>query len=71
MTDYRPQSNIDEPITTIVSNNSNFVKGAEGEAVLISWDDADTMFHEFGHALHGLCSKVKYPSQSGTSVARG
>lgn len=70
MTDYRPQSNIDEPITTIVSNNSNFVKGAEGEAVLISWDDADTMFHEFGHALHGLCSKVKYPSQSGTSVAR-
>ncbi|MEM7559380.1 MAG: M3 family metallopeptidase, partial [Planctomycetota bacterium] len=70
MTDYRPQSNIDEPITTIVSNNSNFVNGAEGEAVLISWDDADTMFHEFGHALHGLCSKVKYPSQSGTSVAR-
>ncbi len=70
MTDYRPQSNMDESITTIVSNNSNFVKGAEGEAVLISWDDADTMFHEFGHALHGLCSKVKYPSQSGTSVAR-
>ncbi|MEM8733417.1 MAG: M3 family metallopeptidase [Planctomycetota bacterium] len=70
MTDYRAQSNIDAPITTIVSNNSNFVKGAEGETVLISWDDADTMFHEFGHALHGLCSKVKYPSQSGTSVAR-
>lgn len=70
MTDYRAQENIDEPITTIVSNNSNFVKGAEGETVLISWDDADTMFHEFGHALHGLCSKVKYPSQSGTSVAR-
>lgn len=70
MTDYRAQSNIDEPITTIVSNNSNFVKGAEGQPVLISWDDADTMFHEFGHALHGLCSKVKYPSQSGTSVAR-
>ncbi|MFN3192185.1 MAG: M3 family metallopeptidase [Aureliella sp.] len=70
MTDYRAQSNINEPITTIVSNNSNFVKGADGETVLISWDDADTMFHEFGHALHGLCSKVKYPSQSGTSVAR-
>lgn len=70
MTDYRAQENIDIPITTIVSNNSNFVKGAEGETVLISWDDADTMFHEFGHALHGLCSKVKYPSQSGTSVAR-
>ena len=70
MTDYRAQENIDEPITTIVSNNSNFLKGAAGEAVLISWDDADTMFHEFGHALHGLCSKVRYPSQSGTSVAR-
>ena len=70
MTDYRAQENIDEPITTIVSNNSNFVKGPAGEAVLISWDDADTMFHEFGHAIHGLCSKVRYPSQSGTSVAR-
>ncbi|MCC7338084.1 MAG: M3 family metallopeptidase [Pirellulaceae bacterium] len=70
MTDYRAQENIDEPITTLVSNNSNFVKGAEGTPALISWDDADTLFHEFGHALHGLCSKVRYPSQSGTSVAR-
>ena len=70
MTDYRAQENIDQPITTIVSNNSNFVQGAEGEVVLISWDDAETLFHEFGHALHGLCSEVTYPSQSGTSVAR-
>lgn len=70
MTDYRAQENMDTPITTIVSNNSNFVKGAPGEVVLISWDDAVTLFHEFGHALHGLCSKVNYPSQSGTSVAR-
>lgn len=70
MTEYRLQQNIDKPITAIVSNNSNFVKGAPGEPVLISWDDADTMFHEFGHALHGLLSKVHYPSQSGTSVAR-
>ncbi len=70
MTDYRAQENIGTPVTTIVSNNSNFVKGAAGEVVLISWDDATTLFHEFGHALHGLCSKVKYPSQSGTSVAR-
>ena len=70
MTDYRSQENITEPITTLVSNNSNFVKGAEGAPVLISWDDADTLFHEFGHALHGLCSNVRYPSQSGTSVAR-
>ena len=70
MTDYRAQENMGEKITPIVSNNSNFVKGKPGEAVLISWDDAITMFHEFGHALHGLCSECEYPSQSGTSVAR-
>ena len=71
MTDYRAQENMDgTAITPIVSNNSNFIKGAEGEVVLISWDDAVTLFHEFGHALHGLLSQVKYPSQSGTSVAR-
>ena len=70
MNDYRPQENIDEAITTLVSNNCNFVKAAPGEPVLISWDDAVTLFHEFGHALHGLASKVKYPSQSGTNVAR-
>lgn len=70
MNAYRNQENFKEPITTIVSNNSNFVKGNPGEPVLISWDDAVTLFHEFGHALHGLNSKVKYPSQSGTSVAR-
>ncbi|MFO1065297.1 MAG: M3 family metallopeptidase [Pirellulales bacterium] len=70
MNAYREQENVTEPITTIVSNNSNFVKGEPGEPVLISWDDAVTLFHEFGHALHGLNSKVKYPSQSGTNVAR-
>ncbi len=70
MTAYRRQENMGEPKTPIVSNNSNFVKGAPGEVVLISWDDATTLFHEFGHALHGLNSKVKYVSQSGTSVAR-
>lgn len=70
MTDYRAQENIDQPISTLVSNNSNFIKGKPGEPVLISWDDAVTLFHEFGHALHGLCSQCRYPSQSGTSVAR-
>ncbi len=70
MNAYRSQDNLDAPVTTIVSNNSNFVKGRPGEPVLISWDDAVTLFHEFGHALHGLLSKVKYPSQSGTNVAR-
>lgn len=69
MTAYREQSKIDKkPLTTIVSNNSNFIKGKPGEPVLISWDDASTMFHEFGHALHGLSSNVTYPSLSGTNV---
>ncbi len=70
MNAYRIQRNIDKPISPIVSNNSNFVKGKPGEPVLISWDDAVTLFHEFGHALHGLCSNCQYPSQAGTSVAR-
>jgi peptidyl-dipeptidase Dcp len=47
------------------SNNSNFIKGAPGEAVLISWDDAETLFHEFGHALHFLSSNVDYPTLNG------
>jgi peptidyl-dipeptidase Dcp len=67
---YRDQQNFDRPVTTIVSNNSNFVKGAAGEPVLVSWNDAETMFHEFGHALHGLSSDVSYPSLAGTSVPR-
>jgi peptidyl-dipeptidase Dcp len=70
MNAYRDQERFDGEITTIVSNNANFVKGGAGRPVLISWDDATTMFHEFGHALHGLCSNVAYPSVSGTSVAR-
>jgi peptidyl-dipeptidase Dcp len=70
MNAYRSQQRVDGVITTIVSNNSNFVKGKPGEPVLISWDDATTMFHEFGHALHGLNSNVTYPSLAGTAVAR-
>jgi peptidyl-dipeptidase Dcp len=70
MNAYRTQERIDGEVTTIVSNNANFVKGKPGEPVLISWDDATTMFHEFGHALHGLSSDVTYPSLSGTSVPR-
>jgi peptidyl-dipeptidase Dcp len=71
MNAYRTQERMDgKEVTTIVSNNSNFVKGKPGEPVLISWDDATTLFHEFGHALHGLSSNVTYPSLSGTSVAR-
>jgi peptidyl-dipeptidase Dcp len=70
MNSYRRQERFDGEITTIVSNNSNFVKGKPGEPVLISWDDARTLFHEFGHALHGLSSNVSYPSLAGTLVAR-
>ena len=70
MNAYRSQERINGEVTTIVSNNANFVKGKPGEPVLISWDDATTMFHEFGHALHGLNSNVTYPSLSGTAVAR-
>ncbi|MBA3579401.1 MAG: M3 family metallopeptidase [Gemmatimonadaceae bacterium] len=70
MNAYRRQERFDREVNTIVSNNSNFVKGAPGEPVLISWDDATTLFHEFGHALHGLSSNVTYPSLSGTAVAR-
>jgi peptidyl-dipeptidase Dcp len=70
MNAYRSQQRFDDDITTIVSNNANFVKGSPGEPLLISWDDATTMFHEFGHALHGLSSNVNYPSLSGTAVFR-
>jgi peptidyl-dipeptidase Dcp len=70
MNAYRTQERVNGEVTTIVSNNSNFVKGKPGEPVLISWDDATTMFHEFGHALHGLNSNVTYPSLSGTAVPR-
>jgi peptidyl-dipeptidase Dcp len=68
MTAYREQEKLNGDITTIVSNNCNFIKGKAGEPVLISWDDASTMFHEFGHALHGLNSNVTYPILSGTNT---
>jgi peptidyl-dipeptidase Dcp len=70
MNAYRNQERFDGEITTIVSNNANFVKGAPGEPILVSWTDATTLFHEFGHALHGLSSNVTYPTLSGTNVAR-
>jgi len=70
MNAYRNQERFEKDITTIVSNNTNFVKGKPGEPILISWDDATALFHEFGHALHGLSSNVTYPSLSGTAVAR-
>jgi peptidyl-dipeptidase Dcp len=70
MNEYRTQERFERPITPIVSNNANFVPTRPGEPILISWEDARTLFHEFGHALHGLSSNVSYPTLGGTSVAR-
>jgi peptidyl-dipeptidase Dcp len=64
-TSYRGHDTLDGERTVLASNNSNFVKGAPGKPVLVSWDDAETFFHEFGHALHALSSKVNYPTLNG------
>jgi len=64
-TQYRAYESFDGVETVLASNNSNFVKGAPGEPVLISWDDATTLFHEFGHALHFLSSNIEYPTLGG------
>jgi peptidyl-dipeptidase Dcp len=61
-TAYRGHTTFDGKKTVLSSNNSNFIKPAPGEPVLLSWDDARTFFHEFGHALHTLSSNVKYPT---------
>jgi peptidyl-dipeptidase Dcp len=70
MNAYRNQERFAGEVHTIVSNNTNFVKVKPGEPILVSWDDARALFHEFGHALHGLSSDVSYPTLSGTNVAR-
>jgi len=70
MSEYRTQESFKGVLTPIVSNNSNYVKGKAGETVLISWDDAETLFHEFGHALHGLLSNIRYPTLAGTNTLR-
>ncbi len=67
MSSYRDQEDLDGPVSPIIVNNNNFAKA---EPALLSFDDAETLFHEFGHALHGLLSRVRYPAQSGTSVRR-
>ncbi len=63
---YRSHETFAGKVTVVTSNNNNFVKGREGEPVLISLDDAETLFHEFGHAIHGLLSEVEYPGLSTT-----
>jgi peptidyl-dipeptidase Dcp len=63
---YRLQSSFDGPVSPIASNNNNFVKPAPGEPALISLDDAETLFHEFGHALHSLLQNIRYRGLSTT-----
>ncbi len=70
MSAYRTQQNLWQPGRPIIQNTCNFAPQAEGQPALLTYDDARTIFHEFGHALHGLMSDVTYPMISGTSVAR-
>lgn len=70
MSGFRSQEKLKGDITPIIVNVMNFAKAADGEPALLTFDDAHTLFHEFGHALHGMLSNVTYPSISGTSVAR-
>ena len=67
---WRSQQNLKAHIRPLVHNVCNFAKPAEGSPALLSYDDARTLFHEFGHALHQMLSNVTYESISGTSVAR-
>ncbi|MGB6967120.1 MAG: M3 family metallopeptidase [Xanthobacteraceae bacterium] len=69
MTSIRDQEKLAGDIRPLIVNVCNFTKAPGGEPTLLSFEDARTLFHEFGHALHGLLSSVTYPSISGTSVA--
>jgi len=68
MTSLRDQEKLAGDVTPVILNICNFAKPAAGEPALLSFDDARTLFHEFGHALHGLLSNVTYPLLSGTAV---
>mgnify|MGYP001003730282 CR=1 FL=1 len=70
MTSWRSQEKMDGEVRPVILNVMNFAKGAAGQPTLLSLDDARTLFHEFGHGLHGLLSNVTYPTLSGTSVER-
>src|SRR6185312_4140918 len=70
MSGWRDPRKLDGNVRPIVVNVMNFAKGAPGEPTLLSIDDARTLFHEFGHGLHGLLSEVTYPALSETSVEK-
>jgi peptidyl-dipeptidase Dcp len=67
---FRQQTRNAGAVTPIVVNNNNFAKAAPGQTTLLSFDDVRTLFHEFGHGLHGLLSNVGYERLSGTNVLR-
>jgi peptidyl-dipeptidase Dcp len=69
MSAFRSQERLDDDIRPIIVNVMNFARAPEGEPTLLSFDDARTLFHEFGHALHGLLSDVTYPLLAGTAVS--
>ena len=70
MSGFRTQHKLKGDVRPIIVNVMSFARGAGGAPTLLSFDEASTLFHEFGHALHGLLSDVTYPSISGTSVTR-
>ncbi|MDE2012458.1 MAG: M3 family metallopeptidase [Alphaproteobacteria bacterium] len=70
MSSFRDQENLDGRVLPLIVNNCNFPRPAPGQPALLSFDEAETLFHEFGHALHGLLSNVRFPRLSGTSVAQ-
>jgi len=69
MSSFRSQEKLTGDVRPIIVNVMNFAKGGAGEPSLLSFDDARTLFHEFGHALHGLLSDVTYPLLAGTAVS--
>ncbi|MFZ3310763.1 MAG: M3 family metallopeptidase [Xanthobacteraceae bacterium] len=69
MTSLRDQERLSGEVRPLIVNVCNFAKAADGEPTLLSFEDARTLFHEFGHALHGLLSSVTYPTIAGTNVA--
>ncbi|MBO9591242.1 M3 family metallopeptidase [Devosia sp.] len=70
MTSFRKQAKLDGAVIPLVVNTCNYLKPPEGQPALLSLDEARTVFHEFGHGLHGLLSNVTYPRIAGTSVVR-
>src|SRR5204862_4446342 len=64
------QSTLLDMPTAVVVNNLNVPKPADGEPTLLTYDETESLFHEFGHALHGLLARVTYPKAAGTSVFR-